>query len=79
MTQILMSKLGSDWIRLAPYLDFPDHERAATDDEEPTLYRRIHRMLKFWVESSENNDRKKLVSVLPSDVVAEVSDVLKKL
>ena len=49
---------------LSSYLGIPDHELVATQVEERTLYRKINRLLKFWVNLSADNDRKQLASVL---------------
>jgi len=56
--------LGENWTILGSCLGVPDHELVATEVEEKTLYRRVNRLLKFWVNLSEDNDRKHLASVL---------------
>lgn len=78
LTQILMGILKHDWICLGDYLTIPEHEVAAAKVDEPTLYRKINRLLRFWSEFSEDNDRKSLVQVLPPHVAAHIRDVLKK-
>ena len=64
LTYKLMGVLGENWTILGSCLSVPDHELVATEVEEKTLYRRINRLLKFWVNLSEDNDRKHLASVL---------------
>ena len=60
----LMAVLGDNWTMLGSYLNIPEHELVAVEVEERTLYRRVSRLLKFWVDQSDENDRKQLVSIL---------------
>lgn len=64
LAQKLMAVLGDNWTMLGSYLNIPEHELVAVEVEERTLYRRVSRLLKFWVNLSDENDRKQLVSIL---------------
>lgn len=64
LTHKLMASLGDNWTMLGSYLSIPDHELVAVEVEERTLYRRVSRLLKFWVDLSDENDRKQLASIL---------------
>ena len=64
LTHKLMAVLGDNWTMLGSYLNIPEHEMVAVEVEERTLYRRVSRLLKFWVNLSDENDRKQLFSIL---------------
>ena len=49
---------------LGTYLQLPDHEVAAADVDERTLFRKISRVLRRWIDYDIGNDRQKLASVL---------------
>ena len=80
LTQKLMILRG-DWTILGPYLSLPDHELAAADMDERTLYNKISRLLKRWVDYDITNDRQKLGDILAgarSDLGFFAQQVLKK-
>lgn len=80
LTQKLMS-LREDWTILGAYLQLPDHEMAAADVDERTLYRKISRVLNRWINYDIANDRQKLALVLTqarSDLGRFAEEVLQK-
>ena len=77
VTQKLMSAVEHDWPILATYLEIPGDVLAAIKVDEPTLYRKVNKILRYWIESDEDHDRKQLVSILPAHY--GISGVLKKI
>ena len=80
LTQKLMA-LRDDWPMLGPYLQLPEHELAAADVDERTLYRKISRVLRRWIDYDTANDRQKLARVLAQardDLGCFAEEVLKK-
>ena len=73
--------LREDWTMLGAYLQLPDHEMAAADVDERSLYRKISRVLNRWINYDIANDRQKLALVLTqarSDLGRFAEEVLQK-
>lgn len=79
LTHKLAGALGHDWKLLATPLSIPDHELASTEVEEKTLLLKVNRLLKKWVNASDENDRTKMASLLGAlNLKTYVQDSLKK-
>lgn len=71
--------MGDNWEMIGHFLQIPEHELVATKVEERTLYLRIYRLLKHWVNCSVENDRSKLARILSTAPGAQrACEVLKR-
>ena len=74
----LVGKLKQNWVLLQSYLNVPDHIMAEIDSD-PSILRKVFKMLKMWRDHSEDSSKDRLAVCLKAVTYKSLNRIANKL